>query len=167
MCDAAHGTRRGYPFQRRGPSLARDGWRTCHRNGATGPESALHPGAVAAPADESELTALVSRAAAAGRTIRPVGSSHSSTELIATDDILVTFDRFQEIVSTDRDRAQATVKPGTTLEELGRDLAQTGLDFSNLGDVATQTVAGVIATGTHGSGRDLPNLAAFWSAVVS
>ena len=117
------------------------------------------PVQIALPADESELTALVSRAAEAGRTIRPVGSRHSSTEIIATDDILVAFDRFQGIVATDRDRAQATVKPGTTLEELGRDLARAGLDFPNLGDVATQTVAGVIATGTHGSGRDLANLA--------
>jgi FAD/FMN-containing dehydrogenase len=117
------------------------------------------PAQIAVPADESALTALVTRAAEAGGTIRPVGSRHSSTELIATDDILVAFDRFQGIVATDQHRAQAIVKPGTKLEQLGRDLAGSGLDFPNLGDVATQTVAGVIATGTHGSGRDLPNLA--------
>jgi FAD/FMN-containing dehydrogenase len=117
------------------------------------------PGQIARPADEGELSALVRHAAEAGQTIRPAGSCHSSTELIAGDDVLVACDRLQGIVATDRDRAQATVQAGTTLERLGRDLAAAGLDFPNLGDVATQTIAGVIATGTHGSGRDLPNLA--------
>jgi FAD/FMN-containing dehydrogenase len=117
------------------------------------------PAQITRPADEAELIALVRRAAEAGRTIRPVGSGHSATGLLATDDLLVTFEHFQGIVATDQDRCQATVRAGTTLEVLGRDLARVGLDFPNLGDVATQTIAGVIATGTHGSGRGLHNLA--------
>jgi FAD/FMN-containing dehydrogenase len=117
------------------------------------------PAQITRPTDEGELITLVRRAAEAGRTIRPVGSGHSATGLLATDDVLVTFEHFQGIVATDQDRCQATVRAGTTLEVLGRDLARVGLDFPNLGDVATQTIAGVIATGTHGSGRDLHNLA--------
>ncbi len=117
------------------------------------------PAQITRLADEGEVIALVRRSAEAGRTIRPVGSGHSATGLLATDDLLVTFEHFQGIVATDQDRCQATVRAGTTLEVLGRDLTRVGLDFPNLGDVATQTIAGVIATGTHGSGRDLHNLA--------
>jgi FAD/FMN-containing dehydrogenase len=117
------------------------------------------PAQIARPADEGEVVVLVRRAAEAGRTIRPVGSGHSSTGIVATDDLLVAFDQFRGILATDQVRAQATVQAGTTLEVLGRDLARVGLDFPNLGDVATQTIAGVIATGTHGSGRNLHNLA--------
>lgn len=117
------------------------------------------PTRIIGPADESEVVTLVRRAADVGQTVRPVGSSHSATGIIVSTDVLVVFDQFQGIVATDHDQRQATVKAGTTLETLGRDLAAAGLDFPNLGDVATQTVAGVVATGTHGSGRDLPNLA--------
>src|SRR5690606_29685425 len=43
---------------------------------------------------------------------------------------------------------------------LGSILHGVGLGMQNLGDVDTQTIAGVIGTGTHGSGRKLQNISA-------
>ena len=111
------------------------------------------------PAEETELAALVRRAAAEGRTVRPVGSGHSSTSILETDDILVTLDGFQGIAEHDERGREATVLAGTRLENLGRDLLKLGLSMPTFGDVATQRIAGVIATGTHGTGKTLKNLA--------
>lgn len=55
---------------------------------------------------------------------------------------------------------RATVGAGTVLHDLGSILHGVGLGMQNLGDVDTQTIAGVIGTGTHGSGRKLQNISA-------
>jgi FAD/FMN-containing dehydrogenase len=117
------------------------------------------PRCIAAPSTEADLAALIQEAAAAGRTVRPVGSGHSSTPILETDDILVAPDGFQGIVACGEDAREATVRSGTTLEDLGSALLDCGLDLPNFGDIATQTVAGVIATATHGTGKDLKSLA--------
>lgn len=48
-----------------------------------------------------------------------------------------------------------TVEAGCPLSVLSTELLARGLALANLGDIAEQTVAGAIQTGTHGSGRDL------------
>jgi FAD/FMN-containing dehydrogenase len=52
------------------------------------------------------------------------------------------------------------VGAGTVLHDLGPILHDIGMSMQNLGDVDTQTIAGVIGTGTHGSGRTLQNISA-------
>ena len=42
----------------------------------------------ARPRDEGDVARLVRRAARSGQVVRPVGSGHSSTPLVATDDVL-------------------------------------------------------------------------------
>jgi len=46
----------------------------------------------------------------------------------------------------------ATARAGTRLRELNRLLHQHGRALPNLGDIDRQTVAGALATGTHGTG---------------
>lgn len=116
------------------------------------------PDCIEKPEDEAALAALVRRAAAAGRTVRAIGSGHSSTPILRTDDILVSLDNFQGIESYDGEACTATVRAGTTLEETGRLLLDVGMAMHNLGDVATQTVAGALGTGTHGTGKKMQNL---------
>ncbi len=48
------------------------------------------------------------------------------------------------------------VQGGIRLRELGVELARHGLAMENLGDVDAQTLAGSLATGTHGTGVGLP-----------
>jgi FAD/FMN-containing dehydrogenase len=119
---------------------------------------AFRPARFVEPADEEALSALVRRAAREERSVRPVGSAHSSTPIIATDDTLVSLGNLRRLEDWDGARCQATVGSGAKLIDIGKELAGVGLTFPNYGDVASQTVAGVIATGTHGSGRELHNL---------
>ncbi len=114
------------------------------------------PARMVTPENEGELAELVRRAAEEKRTVRVVGSGHSSTPLVATADTLVSLTRFKGLERFDSSGREATVRAGTTLNEANSALLEVGLAVHNLGDVDFQTVAGVIGTGTHGTGQALP-----------
>lgn len=114
-----------------------------------------YPAVRAAPASEGELAALLPQTAAP---IRPVGSGHSFTALVPTDGTLLSIDRIQGLVSHDPDKLTATVRAGTKLSALGPLLAQVGQEMPNLPDINKQTLAGAMATGTHGTGKGLTAL---------
>ena len=111
-----------------------------------------YPAVRAAPASEAELAALLPQTAAP---IRPVGSGHSFTALVPTDGTLLSIDRIQGLVSHDPGNLTATVHAGTKLSALGPLLAQVGQEMRNLPDINKQTLAGAMATGTHGTGKGL------------
>jgi FAD/FMN-containing dehydrogenase len=118
----------------------------------------FRPAQVLYPSAEDEVVAIVRRAREAGRTVRAIGTGHSSSPLFATDDVLVSLKHLEGLRSHDIARRQAWVGAGSELRAISRDLDEVGLSLPNYGDVATQTVAGVISTGTHGSGKRLHNL---------
>lgn len=110
-------------------------------------------------ADERDLVAAVRLAVEAGLTVRAVGSGHSWSAVAVTDGILLDFSRYREVVAVDHRASTVTVEAGCTLRRLNRELARRGLALENLGDVAAQSVAGAIATGTHGTGLRFGGLA--------
>jgi FAD/FMN-containing dehydrogenase len=93
-----------------------------------------------------------------GRHVRVVGTGHSFTPLVQTNDILLSLAHIQGIECIDRERHTVTVLAGTTLKHLGDTLLQYGLAQENLGDIDTQSIAGAISTGTHGTGIRFGNL---------
>ena len=113
------------------------------------------PDLTAEPESEDELAGLVRRAAAEGRTVRPVGMGHSSTPLMQTEDVLVSLEKITGLVSYDTEGQEATLKAGTMLHDAGRALHEVGLALWNYGDVDFQTLGGVVGTGTHGAGIKL------------
>lgn len=116
------------------------------------------PGRIATPESEDELCDLVRRAAAAGTTVRPVGAGHSTAPLVETGGVLVSMERFRGVAAHDAAACEASVRAGTRLHELGGQLFRLGMAMENLGDVDTQAIAGVVSTGTHGSGKRLGSL---------
>jgi FAD/FMN-containing dehydrogenase len=118
----------------------------------------FRPSRIEAPRTEQELATLVRTIAAQGRTLRPIGSAHSASPIIVTDDVLVSLDHLKGLYEHDERSQQVTFGAGTKLTEVGERLHSIGLAMPTFGDVATQTVAGAIGSGTHGSGRHLYNL---------
>ncbi|GGG72900.1 D-arabinono-1,4-lactone oxidase [Paenibacillus radicis (ex Gao et al. 2016)] len=116
------------------------------------PREVLLPGTI------DEVVETVQLCRREGRTLRVVGSGHSFTPIAASDDILLSLDRMQGLVSVDLDAAVATVWGGTKLRLLGELLFEQGLAQENLGDIDVQSIAGAISTGTHGTGRAYGNL---------
>lgn len=111
-----------------------------------------YPAARAAPANEAELAALLPKAQTP---VRPVGSGHSFTALVPTDGTLLSIDRLNGLVGHDATGLTATVRAGTKLSALGPMLAGIGQEMPNLPDINKQTLAGALATGTHGTGKGI------------
>ena len=111
-----------------------------------------HPALVRSPTDAGEVAAAVRAARDQGLRVKMVGSGHSFTDIAATDGLLLRPDRLVGVTAVDREALTVTVRAGTPLHELNALLDHLGLALHNLGDIDRQTVAGAIATGTHGTG---------------
>ena len=120
------------------------------------------PHAWVQPADEAELTALLQRAAQEGRHVKVVGAGHSWSDIACTDGYLVNLDRMARLVRVDRsrgpDQIYVTVQAGIRLHALIRALQAHDLTLPVVGSVTQQSIAGAIATGTHGNAPALGNL---------
>ena len=93
-------------------------------------------------------------------TVKMTGSGHSFTDIAVTDGMLLRPDSLRGIVGVDHDAMTVTALAGTPLHELNRALERLDLSLHNLGDIEEQTVAGAIATGTHGTGGRQASLSA-------
>ncbi|MFU8871013.1 D-arabinono-1,4-lactone oxidase [Micromonospora sp. SL4-19] len=121
---------------------------------------------VARPRDIGGVVEAVRTAADAGRTIRAVGSGHSFTGAAVTDGHRLDLADLDTGVTVDTARRLVTVPAGMTLHTLNELLATHGLALPNLGDIDTQTVAGALSTGTHGTGAKLGCLSTFVTALT-
>jgi len=117
------------------------------------------PRSIVYPSTVEEVVTVVKSCAAEGRKLRVVGSGHSFTRLVQTDDVLVSLDRLQGVITVDQERGIAEVWGGTKLDRLGEELHAHGVAQENLGDINAQSIAGAISTGTHGTGERLGSLA--------
>ncbi len=111
------------------------------------------------PTSVDEIAALVVKAEANGLRVKVVGAGHSFTDAACTDGMLLSLDRLNSIERIDKERNQITVQAGIRLFDLNEVLAENGLAMPNLGDIAYQSIAGAIATATHGTGLMFGNLA--------
>lgn len=118
------------------------------------------PGVIERPGNEEEVQQLVSGAHSGGKNIRIVGAGHSSVPLVETDKILVSQEKLKGLVEYKKESNQVKLLPGTSIEEAGDILIKLRMDMHNTGDVDYQFLGGAFGTGTHGSGKKLPNLSA-------
>ncbi|HEY6578685.1 MAG TPA: D-arabinono-1,4-lactone oxidase [Rhizomicrobium sp.] len=113
------------------------------------------PRQILAPQNEVELAAAIRGAEPA---VRTPGSGHSFTPLCASDGVLLDIAAFAGLKSVVPQAGTATFLAGTPLWAIGPALYPHGLALRNMGDIDRQTLAGVVATGTHGTGRTLGSL---------
>lgn len=106
------------------------------------------------PASIEDVCTLVKEAADRQKNIRVVGAGHSFTNLVQTNDWLVSLDLLNGIEKIDEANGTATVLGGTRLYEIGNELGRLGYSQENLGDINVQSIAGALSTGTHGTGRE-------------
>ncbi len=110
------------------------------------------PARIVRPRTEADVAAELSRAAAAGETVRAVGAGHSFNRLVCTDGTLLDMSACAGVTSIDREARTVTVGGGTSLAVLNAALDRVGLALANVGTITAQTVAGALATGNHGTG---------------
>lgn len=108
---------------------------------------------IVTPHTIQELQAAIQQAKKENKTIRPYGSSHSWSDIVCTDDYLINTDKLNKIVSIDHEKKHVTVQAGIKLKHLNKELAKIGLCLANQSAITEQSLAGVISTATHGSGK--------------
>ncbi|PSK84212.1 FAD-linked oxidoreductase [Murinocardiopsis flavida] len=118
------------------------------------------PRRTVAPNSGADISAAVRTAAADGLHVRMVGTGHSFTGVAVTDGVLLSPASLTRIRSVDAGTGTATVEAGLPLCDFNEAMAARGLALANMGDIAVQTMAGAVQTGTHGTGRDRGGLAA-------
>ncbi len=111
------------------------------------------------PASVEEISAEVKAAGRAGLTVRALGSGHSFTAVAACDGAVLDLSSWTGVESADVSSGVVTVRSGTTIRSLNAALDGLGLAMANLGDIDAQTIAGALATGTHGTGAFLGGMA--------
>ncbi|MCL4116554.1 UNVERIFIED_CONTAM: hypothetical protein GTU68_000750, partial [Idotea baltica] len=116
------------------------------------------------PTTLEELQLVVTAAAAAGITMRCVGSRHSFTN-IADGDVLLDLSSMPEHFAPSSGHTTATVSASMIYSRLAELLAPIDMAVANLASLPHITIAGATATATHGSGDHNGNLATSISAV--
>jgi FAD/FMN-containing dehydrogenase len=102
------------------------------------------------PATEADICRVVREA---GK-LRVVGSGHSFNTSPLTGGTMLSLDRYNQVLSIDAERRVVRVQAGIRLRDLTRRLVEVGLAFPVLGSTDAQSIAGLIATDLHGTGRD-------------
>ncbi|MBQ1053074.1 FAD-binding protein [Micromonospora sp. C51] len=124
-----------------------------HRNWAGNVEYAAR--AYHRPSSIDELRALV----AGSDRIRAVGSGHSFNRLGDTTGDLVTLAGLPTSPQLDEERRVVHVPAALRYGDLATWLHERGYALANLASLPHISVAGAVATGTHGSGETVGNLA--------
>lgn len=102
----------------------------------------------AEPSSEADLQSLVR----SERHVHAVGTGHSFNEIADTDGVHVSVARLPGHVEIDTDARIARVPAGMRFGEVARVLDERGWAVANLASLGHISVAGTVATGTHGSG---------------
>ncbi|MBT2554083.1 FAD-binding protein [Arthrobacter sp. ISL-5] len=121
-------------------------WAGNYRYGAT----AIHR-----PRTVDVVRALVS----AAPKVRAVGSRHSFNSIADSSGILISLEDLEPDISIDAAALTVSVSGGTRYGTLAAELGRHGFALANLASLPHISVAGAIATATHGSGDTNGNLA--------
>lgn len=108
------------------------------------------------PSRVEELQEIV----AAGGPVRALGTGHSFNAVADTPGDLVSVAGLPRTVEIDKAAATVTVSAGLRFGEFTGAVHEAGFALHNLGSLPHISVAGAVATGTHGSGTANANLAA-------
>jgi L-gulono-1,4-lactone dehydrogenase len=115
------------------------------------------PATFARPRTRAEVAAAVARGPGP---VRVAGAGHSFSAGVTTDGTLLSLDALARVLDADAATGLVRVEAGIRLHALSLELHARGLAMPNLGDIDVQSLAGALATGTHGTGLRLGNLAA-------
>ena len=111
---------------------------------------------LAEPTSVEELQAVVS----ATPKVRALGSRHSFSSIADTPDTQVSLSKMPVEVAIDGNSRTVTVNAGARYGEFVEELDRAGWALGNLASLPHISVAGAIATGSHGSGVGNGSLAA-------
>ncbi len=139
------------PSERKSPPLKR---RVLPWSNWSGNQECL-PSVRQVPRSEEQLIDIVKNTTTQ---VRFVGSSHSFSALVPTEGTLISLAALRGVESVDPQSGDAEIWGGTRLAQIGDPLWEQGRALINMPDINTQTLAGAVATSTHGTGVKLGSM---------
>ncbi|EMD35022.1 hypothetical protein CERSUDRAFT_116534, partial [Gelatoporia subvermispora B] len=113
---------------------------------------ACKPLAVFEPESEYQCQLVLELARREGKTVRAAGVGHSPSDLACTSGYMLRTEKLDKIIEVNVEKKYVVAQGGITLNALHAALDAHKLAMSNLGSISDQTLAGIVATATHGSG---------------
>lgn len=110
---------------------------------------------IAHPESVAELGALLAQ----GGPVRFLGSRHCFNDIADTDGVLIALDRLPAVFEVAPARDAVRVSGAARYGDIAPLLEAEGLALANLASLPHISIAGAIATGTHGSGDAIGSLA--------
>lgn len=101
------------------------------------------------PATEEEIVHLIRTS----KRLRVFGAGHSFNSGLVAEDTLVSLDRYSGVIRREAGNKVA-IKGGTRVREVSKWLLKESLAIENLPSHDAQSLAGIISTDVHGTGRD-------------
>ncbi len=101
------------------------------------------------PTTEEEIVDLIKNSTG----LRVFGAGHSFNNGVVADDTLVSLDRYSGVIWKDLEKKQVALRGGTRVRDVSKLLLREGLAFENLPSHDAQSIAGIISTDVHGTGR--------------
>ncbi|WP_334152294.1 FAD-binding protein [Microbacterium sp.] len=110
---------------------------------------------IAHPESVDELRGVLAQ----GGPVRILGSRHCFNDIADTDGVLIALDRLPRVFEINPTRTAVRVSGAARYGDIAPLLDAEGLALANLASLPHISVAGAIATGTHGSGDAIGSLA--------
>ena len=110
------------------------------------------PKAIFEPSTLEELTAVIKTVRDKKGKLGMFGGSHSWSPIVCSEYLLSTH-KLNKLLDVNRDNSQVRVESGILIHELNTKLAELGLALPNQSFTQAQSLAGNIATATHGTGK--------------
>ncbi len=102
------------------------------------------------PNSEKEIVELVKNS----KNLRLFGSGHSFNGGVLSDETLISLDNYSGVIWKDVEQKQLAVKAGTRVRDIIHEMLECGLAFSAQPSHDAQSIAGILSTDVHGTGRD-------------
>ncbi|KAI8321066.1 L-gulonolactone/D-arabinono-1,4-lactone oxidase [Martensiomyces pterosporus] len=119
-----------------------------------------------APETERDIIEIIHIANRHSLTVKPIGSGHSPSDIACTNSIMLNMDKMDRILAHDPYACTLTVEAGVRLHSLHQMLKQRNMALSSLGSISDQSIAGAIATATHGTGMEYGDLSSIITSLV-
>ena len=103
---------------------------------------------ILAPRSLDELQSMVEGNAR----IRAIGSRHSFNNLADSQEVLLTTEKLRKVIEIESSKSEVTVEGGIRYGDLAPIIDAAGFGLPNLASLPHISIAGAIATATHGSG---------------
>jgi L-gulono-1,4-lactone dehydrogenase len=110
--------------------------------------------------DPAELSTIITDARLNGFPVKAIGTGHSFNDIACSNGYMVDISDMNKVLELPSfvkptNKKLVQVEAGITIRHLNNELDKLDLSVINLGGIDHQTIAGAIATATHGSGIGL------------